>query len=114
MTDVSQCDPLTSVRPTSFRRAILTQDAARARLLRGANCRDVTQGETTIVIGAMPAMIQEYVCLPTTTETDVQHSYQLIATVDKTTYTIVVAGPEQSATTVALYWQELLSRITAK
>jgi hypothetical protein len=92
----------------------LAQDAARARLLRGANCRDVTQGETTVAIGAVPAMIQEYVCLPTATETDVQHGYQLIATVDKTTYTVVVAGPEQSATTVALYWQELLSRITAK
>jgi RsiW-degrading membrane proteinase PrsW (M82 family) len=92
----------------------LAQDAARVRLLRGANCRDVTQGETTIAIGAMPAMIQEYVCLPTATETDVQHSYQLIATVDKMTYSIVVTGPEKSATTVALYWQELLSRITAK
>jgi hypothetical protein len=59
-------------------------------------------------------MIQEYVCLPTTTAGEVERGYQLIATVDKTAYRIVVTGPEQSATTVALYWQELLSRITAK
>jgi hypothetical protein len=92
----------------------LRQDAAQSRLLRGANCRDVTQGETNIAIGTVPAMIQEYVCLPTTTAGEVERGYQLIATVDKTAYRIVVTGPEQSATTVALYWQELLSRITAK
>jgi hypothetical protein len=83
-------------------------------LLRGANCRDVSKGETNIAIGTVPALIQEYVCLPMTTSADVIRGYQLITTVDKTTYSIVVAGPEQSAATVEMYWHELLRRIKAK
>jgi RsiW-degrading membrane proteinase PrsW (M82 family) len=92
----------------------LAQDAAHARLLRGENCRDVTKGETNIEIGTVTALIQEYVCLPMTTSADVIRGYQLITTVDQTTYSIVVTGPEQSAATVDMYWHELLSRIKAK
>jgi hypothetical protein len=92
----------------------LTQDAARARLLRGANCRDVSKGETNIAFGTVPALIQQYVCLPTATDAEVMHGYELITTKDNITYSIVVAGPEQSAATVEMYWYELLSRIKAK
>ena len=92
----------------------LAEDAAHARLLRGANCRDVSKGETNIAFGTVPALIQQYVCLPTATYAEAMRGYELITTKDNITYTYVVAGPEQSAATVELYWRELLSRIKAK
>jgi len=85
------------------------------RLVRGAACRDIgLTGETRTSINQTVAVIQEYVCLPSTSGMDAVRGYQLLVTKDGTLYTVAVTGAERSASTVETYWREMLARLSVQ
>lgn len=93
----------------------LSTDAARIRLVRGAACRDIgLTGETRTSINQTVAVIQEYVCLPSTSGMDAVRGYQLLVAKDGTLYTVAVTGAERSASTVETYWREMLARLSVQ